>query len=310
MKRLISTKNMDVCTWLSYRRKGVCGSDTGIILGLNPYRSVFELWEDKTGQIPVEEKENQYTHFGHLLEPVIRQEFQRQTGLKVRVRNAIFQSETYPWMLADIDGIVTEKDGSHAIFEAKTAIEYKKGIWEEGKIPDSYFSQLQHYMAVTGLNKAYIACLVGGSSFYYYEVQRDDEYINWLIKLEMEFWNHVQNRTLPEVDASGATVKYLNRTYEKGVDDTITLPEEAGSIAQQYLMVDETIRTLNNEKDLLGNKLKLMLKEHENGIAGDHRIVWKTVTRTTVDTKKLKEKLGDEYADYTKESLSRRLSVA
>ena len=170
MKRLISTKGMDIATWLSYRRMGVCGSDTGIILGLNPYRSVIELWEDKIGQLPIEENENNFTHFGHLLEPIVRQEFQRQIGLKVSVRNAIFQSEQYPWMLADIDGIVTEEDGTKAIFAAKTAIEYKKGIWDEGTIPDSYFSQLQHYMAVTGLDKAYIACLVGGNSFFYYKV--------------------------------------------------------------------------------------------------------------------------------------------
>lgn len=51
MKRMISTKGMDIATWLSYRRMGVCGSDTGIILGLNPYRSVIELWEDKIGQL-------------------------------------------------------------------------------------------------------------------------------------------------------------------------------------------------------------------------------------------------------------------
>lgn len=310
MKRMISTKGMDIATWLSYRRMGVCGSDTGIILGLNPYRSVIELWEDKIGQLPIEENENNFTHFGHLLEPIVRQEFQRQTGLKVSVRNAIFQSEQYPWMLADIDGIVTEEAGTKAIFEAKTAIEYKKGIWDEGKIPDSYFSQLQHYMAVTGLDKAYIACLVGGNSFFYYKVLRDDSYICWLIEKEKEFWNHVQTLTMPEVDASQATVRYLNETYADGTDETIILPDEASDIAQKYLTVDEKIKSLSREKDFLSNQLKVMLKEHETGFAGEYKIAWKSMTRTTVDTDKLKEKLGDSYAEYTKESRFRRLSVA
>ena len=310
MRRLVNTKGMDNKTWLAYRRMGVCGSDTGIILGYSPYRSVIELWKDKTGQIPIEESENNFTHFGHLLEPVIRKEFERVTGLKVSVRNCIFQSETHPFMLADIDGIVTEHDGSKAIFEAKTAIEYKNDIWEAGKIPKGYFSQLQHYMAVTGLKKAYIACLVGGSRFYYYTVDRDDEYISWLIEKERAFWNHVLDCTPPEVDASKATTAYLNQEYSEGVKDEILLPDEAGTIAEQYLVLDETIKGLKNEKELLANQLKVMMKEHEIGIAGDHKIAWKFAKRTSLDSVKLKEELGERYNEYTKETSYRTLSVA
>lgn len=310
MKRLVNTKGMDNKTWLAYRRMGVCGSDTGIILGYSPYRSVIELWKDKTGQIPIEESENNFTHFGHLLEPIIRKEFERVTGLKVSVRNCIFQSESHPFMLADIDGIVTEPDGSKAIFEAKTAIEYKNDIWEAGKIPEGYFSQLQHYMAVTGLKKAYIACLVGGNRFYSYTVDRDDEYISWLIEKERVFWNHVLDCTHPDVDASKATTTYLNKEYSEGVKDEIILPDEAGSIAEQYLVLDETIKGLKNEKELLANQLKVMMKEHEIGIAGDHKIAWKFAKRTSLDSSKLKEVLGERYSEYTKETSYRTLSVA
>lgn len=310
MKRLVNTKNMEIKEWLAYRRLGVCGSDTGIILGLNPYRSVLELWEDKTGQIQIEETENNFTHFGHVLEPVIRQEFQKRTGMKVRVRNAIFQSETDPFMLADIDGIVTEPDGSKAIFEAKTAIEYKKGEWENGRIPDSYYSQVQHYMEVTGLDRAYIACLVGGNAFYIYKIERNDEYIKWLIGKEKEFWNHVRNMSMPDVDSSKATTEYLGKTYPDGIYDEITLPIEAGNIAQQYISVDSQIKNLKKEKDLLGNQLKIMLKEHEVGSVGNFRIIWKTINRTGLDTEKLKADLGERYGEFIKESKYRKLSVA
>lgn len=310
MKRLVNTKGMDNVTWLHHRRNGVCGSDSGIILGLNPYRSVIELWKDKTNQIPVEEAENNFTHFGHLLEPIIRKEFERVTGLKVSVRNCIFQSEKEPFMLADIDGIVTEQDGSKAVFEAKTAIEYKNGIWDEGKIPDSYYAQLQHYMFVTGLKNAYIACLVGGNKFYYYKVSRDDEYISMLIEKERDFWNCVIARSMPEVDSSRATTAYLNREYSDGIKDVIALPDEAGDIAEQYLVIDETIKGLKDEKELLANQLKMMMKEHEVGIAGDHKIAWKFATRISLDSAKLKEELGERYNEYTKETSYRTLSVA
>ena len=77
MKKLIYTKDMQTEEWLNYRRLGIGGSDASTILGLNPFNSILRLWEDKTGRIPVEEKENEYTRFGHVMEPVIRKEFER-----------------------------------------------------------------------------------------------------------------------------------------------------------------------------------------------------------------------------------------
>lgn len=310
MKRLVNTKNMEITEWLRWRRSGVCGSDASIILGLNPYRSVLELWKDKTEQIPIEEKSNNFTHFGHLLEPVIRKEFERQTGMKVSVRNAIFQSRKYPWMLADIDGIVTEHDGSKALFEAKTAIEYKKGIWDEGNIPDAYYAQVQHYLEVCELDTAYIACLVGGNSFYWYKIEKDEEYIHWLIRREENFWTCVQDLTVPDIDGSKATTNYLGEMYADTVDEEIALPEEAKGIAEKYLTVDTEIKNLTKEKDLLGNQLKGMLQEHEVGTVGTYRVLWASRKRTSVDTKKLKENLGESYDEYLKEIQYRQLSVA
>ena len=80
MKRWISTKGLSTEEWLRYRRLGIGGSDASTILGLNPYNSILRLWEDKTGRYPVEKAENEYTHFGHVMEPIIRREFERRTG--------------------------------------------------------------------------------------------------------------------------------------------------------------------------------------------------------------------------------------
>ena len=199
MKRLVNTKGMDTLTWLKYRRMGVCGSDAGIVLGLSSHRSIIELWKDKSNQIPIEETGNNFTHFGHLLERIIRKEFSRQTGYKVEVRNCIFQSETHPFMLADIDGIVTLEDGSKAIFEAKTAIEWKNDTWQEGVVPPAYYAQLQHYMHVCDLNKAYIACLVGGNKFYFQPVERNTEYIEMLKKAGLVFSGMSPDGMLSEI---------------------------------------------------------------------------------------------------------------
>ena len=57
-------------------------------------------------RLPIEENETTYTYFGHVMEPVIKKEFTKRTGLKVRAVNYILQSDKYDWMLADIDGVV------------------------------------------------------------------------------------------------------------------------------------------------------------------------------------------------------------
>lgn len=158
MRILVRTNGMTRAEWLKWRCMGIGGSDASVIAGVNRYRSVFQLWLEKTGQEEPQETDSEYTHFGTVLEPVVKQEFTRRTGLEVRSRRAVLQSSEYPFMLADLDGVIRE-DGKMCIFEAKTASAYKQEIWEEG-VPPEYMFQIQHYMAVTGAEKTYIAALV------------------------------------------------------------------------------------------------------------------------------------------------------
>ena len=155
MKVVVKTANLTRQEWLKYRTQGIGGSDVSIIAGINPFKSVHQLWLEKTGQIEVEEENSAYTHFGTMLEPIVRREFSERTGIKVRQKHMLLQSEEYPFMLADLDGVINE-DGNMCIFEAKTASAYKQEVWEEG-VPAPYILQVQHYMAVTGARKTYIA---------------------------------------------------------------------------------------------------------------------------------------------------------
>lgn len=308
MKILVKTKDLSREEWLEYRRKGVCGSDASVILGINQYRSVFELWEDKTGISKKNESGNEYTHFGHIMEPVIIREFQQRTGLKVRRKNCMLKSEEYPFMLANVDGIVKEPDGSLSIFEAKTASEYKRDVWENG-VPEEYIAQTQHYMAVTGYKKAYIAAVVGGNSYYCHEVERDDRYIKKLIRKEAEFWNCVVHGIEPKADSSPATKNYLEEKYAKSDSTEIILPAGSEKLIKDYLYLKEQIKQLSERKDGISNIIKSIMKEHEVGRIGSNKVVWNTIRRKSPDDKKLREYFGDNYEDYLTETSYRRLSV-
>jgi len=309
MRVLVKTADMPREEWLKWRTKGIGGSDASIIAGVNKFKSIFQLWLEKTGQIVPEESESEYTHFGNVLEPVVKKEFTRRTGLKVRAKKMLLQSEEYPFMLADLDGVVYE-NGEMCIFEAKTANAYKKEVWEEG-VPEEYSYQVQHYMAVTGAKKTYIAALVGGNHFYFHEVARDEEMIQGIIRMEKEFWeNCVLNGREPLADGSDATTAFLNDRYKEGNGNSVVLPEEALKLCESFDSLSEQLKTLKEQKDAVANQLKEYLKENETGTVGGRVVSWKVVTTTNFDKSRLAKENKEIYEKYCVQSQYRRLSVA
>lgn len=95
--------------------------------------------------------------------------------------------------------------------------------------------QVQHYLAVCGMNKAYIAALIGGNKFVFNIIYRDDSLIEELIVKEKEFWEEcVLTDIEPVVDDSEATREYLNEKYSDSIADTIQLEADMKKIIAQY----------------------------------------------------------------------------
>lgn len=309
MRILVKTAGMSREEWLRWRTKGIGGSDVSVIAGVNPFRSIFQLWLEKTGQVEPEETENDNTHFGNVLEPVVKREFSKRTGLKVRAKRALLQSEEYPFMLADLDGVIYE-NGKMNLFEAKTASAYKQEIWEKG-IPEEYVLQVQHYMAVTGAEKTYLAALVGGNRFYWKVVPRDEQKIAEIIAMEKAFWEeNVLAGIEPVPDGSEATTDFLNEKYASSNGNTILLPEEALGLCRRYEELSGQLNELQDKKDAVSNQLKNFLKNNESGVIGEYRVTWKQVTSTTFDKKRLEKENRALYEEYLTKRQYRRLTVA
>ena len=309
MKVVVKTNNLSREEWLKYRTKGIGGSDVSIIAGINPFKSAHQLWLEKTGQIEPEQTDSEYAHFGTLLEPIVRREFTQRTGIRVRQKHMLLQSEEYPFMFADLDGVINE-NGEMAVFEAKTASAYKQEVWEEG-IPAPYILQVQHYMAVTGAKKTYIAALVGGNHFYHHAVERDGEMIGKIVAMEKYFWEtHVLGGMEPVPDGSEATTNYFNSRFRESNGETVELPEEALAVCMEYDRLSEELKKMEEAKNAAANQLKSYLKEAETGTVGGRKVTWKLVSKSTVDTKRLKSEQPEVYSSFLKDSSYRRLSVA
>ena len=309
MKVLVKTKDLSREEWLRYRTQGIGGSDVSIIVGINPFKSVYQLWLEKIGEIEPEQADSEFAHFGTLLEPIVRKEFMQRTGLKVRQKNMLLQSEEYTFMLADVDGVINE-NGEKVIFEAKTASSYKQEIWEDG-VPAEYILQVQHYMFVTGARKTYVAALVGGNHFYCHTVERDDDMIKKIIAMEKYFWEeNVIGGVEPIPDGSEATTNYFNRKYSNSNRGKIELPKEVLSVCDEYERLSQQIKELENAKNATANLLKSYLKEAEVGTVGDRKVTWKQIYKNTVDIKRLKTEQPDVYDSYLTQSSYRRFTVS
>lgn len=309
MKVVVKTANLTRQEWLKYRTQGIGGSDVSIIVGINPFKSVHQLWLEKTGQVEPEEENSEYTHFGIILEPVVRKEFMERTGIRVRQKHMLLQSEEHPFMFADLDGVINE-NGELCIFEAKTASAYKQEVWEDG-VPAPYILQVQHYMAVTGAKKTYIAALVGGNHFFSHVVERDEEMIGKITAMEKYFWeNHVLGGVEPVPDGSEATTRYFNEKFSSSNGETVELPEEVLPVCEKYDDLTRQIRELETAKNAAANQLKSYLGNAEAGTVGDRRITWKSVSKNSVDTKRLKLEHPDIYTDCLTQSSYRRFMVA
>lgn len=305
---LASTENMPYEDWLEWRKKGIGGSDASVVCGISRYKSPVELWLDKTGQLPYQEA-GEAAYWGTQLEALVRAEFTKRTGIEVEHKGVLLQSEEYPFMLANLDGTCEHPDYGTCIFEAKTASAYKAGEWDDA-IPDEYQLQIQHYMAVTGYKAAYIAVLIGGNTFRWKLVERDEELISMLIELEADFWHHVEDGTPPAMDGSNASAKFLSERFPDSVPKSqIALPDTATDLIQQYDTACEQLEVITEQKQEAENKLKELLGENEVGTAGDRIIVWKSVSQERLDSKTLKAEHPALYQKYANKTSYRRFTI-
>ena len=294
--------------WLTERRKGIGGSDCAAVCGLSRYSSPLDIWLLKTGRKPAT-PDNEAMQWGRLFEPVVREEFARRTRLVVKECPFLMASNQNPFMLANVDGIVTEKDGSKCILEIKTTNSFTTAKDIEDGLPAEWYCQVQHYLAVTELHKAYVVVLIGGNQLKWQIVDRDDETIQTITALEQHFWNeYVLKDTPPPVDANSGDA--LAMLYPTSNDANIVLPAEADELVAQYLEIKVAEDELKTAKATCENQLKALLKDAETGVAPNGYFVsWKSYNQSRLDSTKLKVAHPDIAVQFTNTVTGRKFSV-
>lgn len=293
--------------WLQLRRGYIGGSDAGAVAGLNPYQGPYAVWLEKTGRAQGFEG-NLTTEVGSYLEDFVAQQFERESGKKTRRVNATLLNEAYPWACADLDRRIV---GENAILECKTTNSLPAmKLFSRGEYPAQWYCQITHYMAVTGAEKAYLAVLIGGREFRTWELERDEEEIAALMRIEEELWQHVTDDTPPEAMAADTEAVNEQLGAAATIPEAIDLTPNT-ALLREYAEAEREAGEAEARLKELRNRICQALGEYESGAAEGYRVSWKPTSRSTFDSKAYaKDNPGLDLSRYYKTTTSRRFTFS
>lgn len=166
------------------RALGIGGSDANIILSGDSER-VRRLWLEKRGEAQVPDLSDQLpVMLGCWTEAFNRMWFERLTGREVGRIGDVVECRRYGWRRCSLDGFIAE---AGAVWEAKHCNAFSSA--EE--VLERYMPQLQHNMAVTGAELAFLSVIFGNHKFEVIEVAGDWLYQLDLVEAEEDFWDCV-----------------------------------------------------------------------------------------------------------------------
>jgi putative phage-type endonuclease len=182
--------------WLAARRSSVSSTDLAAILGLSPYRSEADLADEKRGTMARSES-TLPMRVGLALEPLIKDEYERQTGERLRRVRTLQRHPRIPWAVASPDYAVV---GRHKLVEAKWTTSRR---WNDG-LPQDVESQVVWCLGVMGWRDADVAALIGGRELAVFHVEYDDDTFAGLVDIATDFRHRWARRPCSSARRSGS----------------------------------------------------------------------------------------------------------
>ena len=297
---------------LEQRKSGIGGSDAAAICGVSKWRTPLYIYLTKTTDIiPV--IENPIFERGHILEPLIKELFVRQFKKEVKTDIPTIRCNEFSYMMANLDGII---ESENAVVEFKHYNKFMEKDWGEDytdQVPEDYLLQVQHYLSVTKLKKAYIVPFFSNQETFQliysfilkegvkrffdvfdyqsfplriFEIFPNETLFKPLRQIEGDFWHkHVEKNVPP----SWKTKEDLAHLFPVAEDKSIIANYEDMKILSEINQKNTVIETL--EKEIEEKKLKLCAKLKESSFLkspeGQILATWKNQDRISLDSKAL-----------------------
>lgn len=273
MKLVNLTQGSDA--WRAWRMGGIGGSDAPAVMGVSPWVSPRQLYEQKT-TLGAETPINDAMRRGMELEPRARAAYESMTGHVLEPACAVH--EEYDWLRMSFDGLTF--DGKHAV-EIKCPGRSAHNTALEGCVPEHYIPQVQHAFLIGVETLDYFS--FDGESGVIVPVTRDDDYLEELFDKEVTFWDCVVNHRPPK----------------EAVYSGCWTCEDIGlrAAAQSYLEISDALDAQKRTLDRLKAQLLGACQGASNRIGP--LSITRVKGRATLDAKAL-EKAGVDLSPYRK----------
>jgi len=293
--------------WLADRINYLGGTDVGAILGLNPYRCPIRVWLEKTGKYKPKDITDmsdykvfsEPAYWGIADEKNIANRFTQETNLKVvKPKIQTLQHPSYSFMRGTPDFIGAGK--KQFVLECKSTTEWNKKAWDGDKIPAMYELQVLYYMMLLNYEYGYIAVRIGNTEYKHKLIYRDPELEKTIIDKMVYFWNeYVLKDKMPPADSSDDCSDVLDYYNQQVLNSYQKIEnKEFDEMLKHYFSIKEIIKQSKEDLQLIENNIKLSHGDIEVLDTGIYRTSYKTLTRRTIDTDKLKKELPDIYEKY------------
>lgn len=273
--------------WLAERRKGIGGSDAGVVMGYSHFSTPYQLWLEKSGQTP-DQKENDAMEWGRRHEPTILAAFAEHHGHKL-TRLGSTMGGTHlinvhperPWQRATLDDecLGCSSHPEPAVVQAKFVTPFGEKKWKDGP-PREYLAQVQHEMDVAGYKLGFLVALFSGYRLEVFPLKRHDAFADAMVRVESRFWQKVVDATPPERKTDEDEKRWLNSAELHGA---IEIPAQMAVHwrASQSLLEDEkkaaeaTLKRIKAEKDQIDAEIKRHLAQAGAESGGYEDVSWK-----------------------------------
>jgi len=263
--------------WHEWRKQGLGASDAPVIMGISPYKTRYQLWEEKTG-LADHSAGNWATKRGNEMEPRARADYEMRNNIEMPV--AFVEHKDYPFIRASLDGY---NEHESIILEIKCPGKEDHQTAVDGKVPVKYWPQVQHQLLVTGANELHYYSFSDDRGVIVV-VRADVDYCTKLVAELSSFWNLVTAKTPPEL--SDADFK---KVADKDLKELISKWKRSKSEADLAKDIEDNFRTSILEK----------LGSHPRWLCDDVRI-FRTSKIGSVDYSKIPELNSVDLNQYRK----------
>lgn len=178
------------------RNDKIEGKDIGAILGFDKYRTINNVYEEKTIKIENSQRVVDAAYWINTLEEVLSREFMLRTRKKIRKNNINTIDKDYEFMTSNVNRKII---GENSILDCKVINGIDEIDISNENFSKKYVLQAQHDMKVKRADKCYIAILINNEKFIIREVKRNEDLISKIVKVEEKFWNeYIKKRVSPK----------------------------------------------------------------------------------------------------------------